>query len=202
MANNNAPNGFSFVSNAVSAAPTYQRSEIQISSANTHSFGKGDAVISLSTGYLDVWTSGQINGILDGLEYYDTAMNKKIFTNAWLAPTTALAGSVIAYVINDPNAVFQVQSGNGGPVTYASRGLNAGAGGNGTPNTSTGISIAYLDFATIQTTNTLPFRIIDVPQNLGGVPTTNCLIGVDSTLIYNLVYVQLNNCDARSTTGI
>ncbi len=202
MANNNAPNGFSFVRNAVSASPTYQRTSYQIAHDNSNSFGKGDSVISLNTGYIDKWASGQILGVLDGLEYYDTALNKKIFANAWLAPSTALTGSVVAYVISDRNAIFQVQEGNGGPVTYASRGLNISPGGTGAPNTSTGISTSYADFATIATTNTLPYRIVDVPQNLGGVPTTNCLIGVDSSLIYNLIYVQFNNCDDTNTTGV
>lgn len=203
MSNNNSPSGFSFVSNVAAASPTYQRAERQVAYNDTYSFGKGDVVSSLSTGYITKWVSGQAFGVLDGVEYYDSTLNKKVFAPAWLAPSSALAGSVLAYVNNDLNSLFQVQSGNGGPVLIAGTGLNISPGGNGAPNTSTGISIAYADYATIATTNTLPFRIVDVPQNAGnGASLTNCLIGNDSTSAYNLIYVRLNNSDGLNTTGV
>ncbi len=204
MSNNNAPNGFSFVRNFVSASPTYQTGVYQIASNNSHSFGKGDVVQILSTGYIDRSQTSDTDflGILDRVEYYDSSQNKKIFSNAWLAPSSALAGSCIAYVIEDPNAVFGVQSGNGGPVTIASVGNNINFGGNAAPNTSTGISVAYADFATLATTNTLPFRIVAVPQNLGSVPTQNAPINNDSTTVYNYIEVKGINFHATKTTGI
>ena len=204
MTNQNSPNGFSFVRNSQSASPTYQRTVRQIAYGNTNSFGKGDVVKTLSTGYIDraLTTDTQVLGILDGCEYYDTFLQKKVYSNAWLAPTTALANSVIAYVIDDPQAVFAVQSGNGGPVTYGSVGNNINFKGNAAPNTSTGISVAYADFTTIATTNTLPFRIVDVPQTLNGIPTSACIINNDSTSANNIIYVKLNACDATALTGI
>lgn len=199
MSNTFAPTGFQFVRNYHSASPTYQRTIRQIAYNNSNDFGKGDVVKSLTTGYIDVaaTTDAQVLGVLDGIEYYDTAQQKKIFTNAWLSPSTALANSVLAYVIADPQAVFEVQSGNGGPVTIAAVGDNINFASNGAPNTSTGISTAYADFATINTTDTLPFRIVNVPQNGIDGP-----VGNDSTSQYNLIEVVLNSCDANARTGL
>lgn len=204
MTNQNSPNGFSFVRNFVSAAPTYQTSVYQISSANTNSFGKGDVVKILNTGFIDraLTSDTDFLGVLDRVEYYDSTQNKKIFANAWLAPTSALANSVIAYVIDDPNAIFGCQSGNGGPVTIASVGNNINFKANAAPSTTTGISVAIADFATLATTSTLPWRIVAVPQNLGNVPTQNAPINNDSTSQFNYIEVKGNAWHAVLGTGI
>lgn len=207
MANNQAPNGFTFVRNYYSAAPTYQTSVYQISSANANSFGKGDVVKGLSTGFIDrALTSDTLFlGILDRIEYYDSTIQAKQFRNAWLAPSSALAGSVLAYVIDDPNAVFGVQAGGSSTTAVALGDTNANInfGGNAAPNTKTGISVAYADQSTINpATTTLPFRIINVPQNLGGVPVTAGPIGNDSTSAYNYLEVIGNAWQAKSTTGV
>ncbi len=205
MANISSPNGFNFVRNRVTAAPTYQRNTFQIAYNNSNSFGKGDVMIALSTGYCDVAITSShsvLLGIFDGCEYYDSVQNKKIFSNGWLAPANVLAGSALAYINTDINSIFGVQSGNGGPVTIASVFKNASMGGNGAPNTNTGISTAYLDFNTINTTNTLLFRIESVPQNLGSVPTQNAPINNDSTTQYNYVEVSMNTSLSLNQTGI
>lgn len=207
MANNNAPYGFKFVRNYYSAAPTYQTSVFQIASNNTNSFGKGDVVKLLNTGYIDrALTSDTIFlGVVDRVEYFDTGIGAKQFKNAWLAPSSALSGSCVAYVIDDPNAVFGVQVG-GSTTTgllQTDVGVNINFGGNATPNTLTGLSIAFLDQTTINAaTTTLPFRVVNVPQNLGGTPVTAAPIGNDSTAAYNYVEVIGNAWLATSRTGI
>lgn len=204
MANNNAPYGFTFVRNYYAAAPTYQTSVYQISSANANSFGKGDVVKGLSTGFIDrALTSDTLFlGILDRIEYYDSVIKAKQFVNAWLAPSSALAGSVIAYVIDDPNAVFGCQS-TGAVVAYSDVNANINFTGNANPLTSTGFSRASADQTTINpATATLPFRIVNVPQNLGGVPVTAAPIGNDSTSANNYIEVIGNAWQAKSTTGV
>lgn len=206
MANNQAPNGFQFVRNYYSAAPTYQTSVYQIASNNANSFGKGDVVKGLTTGFIDrALTSDTLFlGVIDRLEYYDTVRAQKVFSNAWLAPSSALAGSVIAYVIDDPNAVFGVQAGGSATaVAYADVGANINFGGNATPNTLTGISVAFANQTTINpATTTLPFRIVNVPQNLGGNPVTAGPFGNDSTSAFNYLEVIGNAWQAKSTTGV
>lgn len=172
MANTLAPQGFQFTRNYLHAAPTYQTTQAQILNSNSNTFGKGDVVL-ISGGYIDKAASNSAGffGVFEYCQYYDTAQQKTIFSNSWNAPSTALAGSVIASVITDPYAVFSVQSnassGAAAAVTQANIGKNATFGGNGAPTTGTGISTAYLDTVGIATTNTgLQFRIVALGQGL------------------------------------
>lgn len=203
MANTNAPFGFRFVRNYYSAAPTYQTSVRQIAYNNANTFGKGDVVKQLNTGVIDraLTSDTQVLGILDRVEWYDTAQAKKVFSNQWNAPSTALSGSVLAYVIDDPQAVFQVQGGANN-IALTDVGANVNFASNAAPNSLTGLSTAYANSATIDTTNTLPFRIVNVPQNLGGIPVTTGPIGIESASAYNIIEVILNSTDAKQLTGI
>lgn len=197
-----APNGFNFARNYFSAAPTYQTTMAQIASTNANSFGQGDVVKILSTGFIDraLTTDTAFFGVIDWVEYYDTVQQKKIRTLAWLAPSTALAGSVYASVITDPQAVFTVQSGSGvGPVAQGNVGNNINFASNAAPNTTTGISTAYANFASIATTSTLPFRIVSIGYNNYLGPIGNS--GYDNTLVNNLIEVIPNPGAWQATNG-
>lgn len=201
MANPNSPNGFSFVRNYYSGAPTYQLTTAEIASTNTNSFGKGDVVKLLSTGFIDraLTSDSPVFGVLDSIEYYDSTLQKKIWTLAWLAPSTALAGSVFAKVITDPQAVFAVQSGDGGPVVQANVGQSILFASNAAPNTTTGLSTAYADFGSLSTATTYPFKVLGIGYN-------NILgpIGTDNTLVNNIIEVIANpgSWSATSGTGV
>jgi hypothetical protein len=194
MTNTFAPNGFSFIRNQLSAAPTYQTTLAEISSANANSFGKGDVVKLLSTGFIDraLTTDNPVFGVIDWVEYYDTVQQKKIRSLAWQAPGTALATSIYASVITDTQAVFAVQLGGSGsgPLTQSSVGLNINFGANAAPNTTTGLSTAYADFGTVSTASTYPFRILGIGYNnyLGPIGT----LGYDNTLANNIIEVMPN----------
>ena len=176
MSNVFAPIGFQFIRNYLNSAPTYQTTKQAIAFNNSHNIGKGDAVLLLSTGFIDIAgaTDSPIFGIADGFEWYDTAQQKKIFSNGWNAPSNVLSGSAIATVITDPFAVFLVQTGaasNPAAITQANIGQNAKLVA-GTPQTGTGISTEYLDQATIADTATFPFRIIGYGANLNNDTTS------------------------------
>jgi hypothetical protein len=204
MANQAAPNGFSFIRNNLSGAPTYQTTIAEIASTNANSFGKGDVVKLLNTGYIDraLTTDTVVFGVIDWVEYYDTVQAKKIRTLAWLAPSTALANSVFASVITDTQAVFAVQSGDGGPVVQANVGMNISFAANAAPNTTTGISTAYADFATVSTASTYPFRILGLGYNNYLGPIGN--LGYDNTQANNIIEVMANPTAwlGTSATGI
>lgn len=201
MANPNSPNGFSFVRNQLSACPTYQTTMAEIASTNANSFGKGDVVKLLSSGFIDrsLTTDTSFFGVIDWVEYYDTVQQKKIRTLSWQAPGTALAGSVFASVITDTQAVFAVQSGDGGPVVQANVGLNINFASNAAPNTTTGLSTAYADFATVSTASTYPFRILGIGYNNYLGPIGN--IGYDNTLVNNIIEVMANPGAWNGTSG-
>ena len=203
MANTFVPNGFSFIRNNLSAAPTYQTTLAEISSSNANSFGKGDVVKLLSSGFIDraLTTDTSFFGVIDWVEYYDTVQQKKIRTLAWLAPSTALAGSVYASVITDTQAVFSVQVGpsGSGPAVQANVGLNINFGGNAAPNTTIGISTAYADFGTVSTASTYPFRVLGLGYNNYLGPIGN--LGYDNTLANNTIEVMANPGAWNGTSG-
>lgn len=195
MSNTNAPFGFQQSSTLTGASPNYAVVHRQIASNNANKIGRGDPVIELSNGYIDLAlsTSGIIYGIFDGLEYYDTVQQKTLWQPSWNAQTSGLSGSILANVIVDPNATFRVQAGGSSTtgITLANIGNNATFGGQGAPNAA-GFSVAYLDINTVSTTNTLPFRIV----GLGGAPNN------DTTSAYDTVSVTFNTQSYKQTTGV
>jgi hypothetical protein len=200
MANNFAPNGFRFSRNYFSAAPTYQTTVSQIAYNNANTFGQGDVVKLLSSGFIDraLTSDTEFFGVLDWVQYYDTAQQKTIRSFQWNAPSTALSGSVTASVITDPQAVFAVQVGpsGSGPVAQGNIGNNINFAANAAPNTI-GISTAYANYSTIATTSTLPFRIIGIGYNnqLGYIG------GGDNTLANNIIEVIANPGAWNATNG-
>ena len=109
-------------------------------------------------------------GIFVGCSYTPSTTNQKTFNTQWPASTTAT--DAMAYVIDDPHVVFQMQADEA--MNTTDRGLNASvvqtAG-----STSIGKSKNALDGSTPATTNTLPLRIIDFvdgPDSKAPVGTT------------------------------
>jgi hypothetical protein len=206
MANSNNPYGFRHIGMTDGATPNYAPTQRRINKANTTAIFKGDAVVQLATGYIAQAIPGttQIAGIFDGCEYLSISQGRTVRSQFWPGNDALL--DVAAFVIDSPNAVFQVQSGNGGPVVLADIGqninFNNGTGG----NTFTGISGQFADFATIAVTATLPFRIINFAGNSGYVtgdgPPAIVGNGSDGTTAFNTIYVTFNNQDYKSLTGI
>ena len=182
MSNTQAPFGLRPVRNLSGAAPTYQTSVYQILSTNSNKFGTGD-VVKFSSGYIDkaATTDHPILGVFQGCEYYDTYLQKKVFFPAWLAPTTAVA-PITAYVIDDCNVIFEVQS-SGAAITIANVGQTAKFTGNGAPSTTTGISTLAIDQATLATTTTFPLMVTGLGLKIGN----------DNTSSFNVVEVKLND---------
>ena len=137
-----------------------------------------------------------------GCQYLSTSQKRTVWSNYW--PGSDANGDVTAYIINDPNAQFLVQS--GGSTTTAIGIADAGANigfAVGTGNTASGISAAYADQTTINTTNTLPFRIIGLAGYASyGTNPLSGQNGYDTTTAYNSVIVAFNNVATKSLTGI
>ena len=183
MSNTNAPFGLRPVRRLDGAAPTYQTNPYQVATTYTTPIGTGDLVYN-SAGYIQqaAATTTPILGVFAGCNWYDSSQLKKIFSPQWTGVSTAVA-PITAYVYDDPNMVYEIQSGNGGPVTQAQVLENAKIGTVAAPNTTTGISTSYLDFNTIATgQSTYSMKIVGLSQKIGN----------DNTSQYNLVEVTLN----------
>ena len=152
----------------------------------------GDAVIPLSSGYIGQATAStvQVAGIFAGCKYLSTSQKRTVWSNYW--PGSGATGDVEAYVIDDPNARFIVQTSTTAfPITGTLSSQTSGVQGQyaqfsiGTGNTSTGRSGAYL--SSVGTTVTFPFTIVDYQvgfQN-GGDPTSqycNVIVGFNNEI--------------------
>lgn len=201
MANTNAPFGFRQVK-GTGSVPTYEQSVRKIKSDNTTAIFYGDAVIPLTTGYIGQATAGtvRVEGIFVGCKYLSVSQKRTVWSNFW--PGADANGDVEAYIIDDPNAQFVVQSSDTSgtaAITFANIGeyINIAVG---TGNTATGISGMTVDQDTLGTTVTLPFRIVGLVENPPGAN------GTDTSSEYNHVIVAFNNASTRTNgagpTGI
>lgn len=196
MANQNSPNGFQYFGRLEGGSPTVGLSTRLLASTDVSLIGQGDCVTSLGTGYVTLSTAGttQIDGIVNGFEYLSTTLSKVIETNYYGG--SGAAGDVKVYIYSDPQAVFQVQS-NNTAFLFSDIGANANFLA-GTPNATTGFSTQALDQSSINTTNTLPFRIVGLLSD-SAPPGSS---GTDNTSAFNRVLVTANNWDRKSLTGI
>jgi len=91
-------------------------------------------------------------------------------------------------------------------VTIATGGSATPTAGSGQGNTVAQLSGALLKFSSINTTNTLPLRIVQLDSDLNtpGFPTAGQtgVNGADNTTAFNWAVVTLNNVDSKALTGI
>lgn len=197
MANTFAPFGFSQY-RGTGSAPTYEQNARSIA-LTAGAIYAGDPVTTQSDGSIAQSSPGttQIAGIFVGCEYVSATLNRKVWSPYWPGSGSALANTTVTgYIINDPNAQFLCQSGNAGSAVAAT---DIGANINfaiGTGNALNGLSGAYANQATINTTSTLPFRIVAL---VTAPPGSN---GTDSASNGNWIVVAFNNVDTKSLTGI
>lgn len=207
MANTFAPTGFDDAELLIGAAPSGNLSNIGylIAYNNSHKIYQGDPVTLLSTGYIDTLAPGSISstvmpcGIFMGCSYISASQARLVWSNFFPAGDTLTNGVVNAYVVDDPNRMFVVQTGwsAGSPAaaTQAMVGMNA-TYAYGTPSFAN-ISGAYIDLNTTPaTTATLPFRIVSLVTDPPGAN------GTDTTTAYNKVLVAWNNQFYRQLTGV
>jgi len=194
MANTNAPFGFRQYS-GTGSAPTYEQNVRYIASNNTTAIFFGDAVIPLTSGYIGQATAStvRVEGIFAGCKYVSISQKRTVWSNYWAGNGDA-NGDIEAYIIDDPNAKFLVQSSDSGgtaAVTFANVGeyINLAVG---TGNTATGISGMTVNVATLATTVTLPFRIVGLVTSPPGAE------GTDTATEYNQVIVAFNNASTRT----
>ena len=110
----------------------------------------------------DAFPAGVI-GVFVGCTYTDPTSKNKTFSNHW--PTGTVASDAMAYVVDDPQVLFQVQA----DATVAQTALGANAPlaavqSTSTGDTTSGVSNTALDADVTQTT-TNAFRIVDFVES-------------------------------------
>jgi len=192
MANTQAYFGFTQYQGGAGGAPTFAQSVRRIASSSGAIY-TGDPVmpaVSSANGYIVQASPGTttLAGIFVGCKYLNTSLGRTVWSNYW--PGSGATGDVEAYVIDDPNSRFIVQTSTTSfPITGTASTQTSGVQGQyaqfsiGTGNTSTGRSGAYL--SSVGTTVTFPFVVIDYQigvQN-GGDPTSqycNVIVGFNN----------------------
>jgi hypothetical protein len=193
MANTQAYNGFNqYKGNG--SAPTYEQVVATIVSSSTTAIYYGDPVEPDATGYIIRGTgSATIAGVFVGCKYLSVSQKRTVWSNYW--PGSDNSGNVEAYIINDPNAQF-VASADSSTSLWVQSAINSNCGyAIGTGNANNGISGAYLDSTTLNTTSTLPFRVVGYVVDPPGANGTD-------TGAYRKVIVAFNSVATKQLTGI
>ncbi len=149
----------------------------EIASDNTNVIYNGAICVPLAAGVIDQAgaTDGgttQALGILVGVEYVDSVLNKTIYKNFWPGSGSASIDTnfpVKALVADNPNQLFVVAA----DATLTNRATalaavfaNASLGTSArTGSTTTGKSNSQLGVSTIATTATLPLRIVGLADD-------------------------------------
>jgi len=218
MANISAPYGFRQFRRMDGGAPTAGFDTLTIMSSDTSVIFTGDPVADLTgpatgaAGFADYVTGttaggAQVRGIFMGCEYYNNAVNRKVWSPYFPGSVATSCGTndVTAWVCTDPEMTWTVQVGgtSTGPgviLLSSQTGLNIGfsSATQGSGNVTTGISAVTLNSTSIATTNTLPFRFLDFYSNYAP-PGSN---GTDNTSVGQIVIVTANNWDRLQLTGV
>lgn len=198
MANTNAPNGFQFWGKMEGASPTVGLT-VRKAESSANAIGFGDPVTSGTGGYITISTAGttQIAGIFYGCEYFSSAIGRSVWSPNW--PGSGATGDVTCYLDTDPNSMYVAQS-NNTAITFADINANINFVV-GTPATTAagGFSTSSLDQSTINTTNTLPFRVVGLLTDYVPAGSVN---GTDNSSAYNRVIVRANYWDRTSLVGM
>jgi hypothetical protein len=198
MANTVAAQGFQPFGYASGWSPSFGLTARKILFSYATKIHRGTPVIGISTGYINVATATtiQMAGIFWGCEYFSAAAKRPVFSNYWPAGSPSGTLDAKAFIIDDPNVLFKVQSDGTAAWALADIGNNVQLV-TGTGNDATGMS-GYLGNHTTANTNTFPFRLMDLYSSYVPAGTD----GADDTSVNNCGIVRLNFTDRVSALGI
>jgi hypothetical protein len=185
MANRDAAFGMKPVRMIGGAPYTGGQSRYRIAANYGTSIFQGDMVAQVTGGTVEVHADGgtvPIVGVFNGCKYTDPTSGEQVFSNYYPASTNA--SDIIAFIIDDPDVVYEVQADDTFPVAdlfgnfdivYTSAG-----------STQTGISGAELDVTTGATNTNLPIKAIDISQDPNnsdtGAANTNVLVVIQNSI--------------------
>ncbi len=185
MANQDAAFGMRPVRMVGGAPYTGGQSRYRIAANYGTSIFQGDMVAQVTGGTVEVHADGgavPIVGVFNGCQYTDPTTSEQVYSNYYPASTNA--SDIIAFIIDDPNVVYEVQADAAFPVAdlfgnfdivYTSAG-----------STVTGISGAELEVSTGGTATTLPIKALDIsgdPENSDvATANTNVLVVIQNSI--------------------
>lgn len=192
MSNQNAPFGLKPSSKLGSNYNNEGVTEYKIASGASGNIFSGDLVKMANTGTILVAAAGdQALGVFRGCQYTDSS-GDVIYSPYW--PDGTVTSDAVAFVVDDPNALFEVQSAATGSVVQTVVGNNADivytAG-----STITGISAVEISGTTAATSAQL--RIVGVSTD-----PDNSTLGTGSASANVNLIVKINEHFYAQTTGV
>jgi len=136
---------------------------------------QGDMVAQVTGGTVEVHADGgtvPIVGVFNGCRFTDPTTGKETFKNFYPASTNA--DDIEAFIIDDPDVVYEIQADAAFPVADLFGNFDIVYTSSG--STVTGISGAELDVTTGATNTNLPIKAIDISQD-----PENSDVGSDAT---------------------
>lgn len=197
MANTQAAFGFRHIGFVSGMSPDFQMQSGVILSSNATKIYRGDPVVrTVTTGKIARASNNTENlvGIFDGC-MYTPAGGTPVWSPVWPG---AASVDATAYFIDAPGALFLAAALNTSLVT-ANIGENVGFA-IGTGNDITGFSGATADQSTLNTTNTLPFKVYNICTTQGNFGIVGN--GSDPTTPYGWAVVTFNNQNLKQLTGL
>jgi len=192
MANKDAPFGLKPVGELGSGYNTSGTTEYSIASGATGNIFSGDLVKMANTGTILVAAAGdQSLGVFRGCQYTDSN-GDVIFSPYW--PSGTVTSDAVAFVVDDPNALFEVQSAATGSVVQTVVGNNADIVYT-SGSTKTGISAVEISGTTAATSAQL--RIV----GFSGDPDNNTLGTGSQSANVNMI-VKINEHFYAQTVGV
>ena len=144
--------------------------QIKIASGYDTNIFNGSVVSIVTAGTLEIVTTIGSNssvfpagtvGVFVGCSYTDPSTKQKLFSQYW--PSGTVASDAVAYVIDDPDVVFQIQADD--TLDQTALGINIPVVNPTAGSTTTGNSTMAADASAIAVTATLAFKVIDFVES-------------------------------------
>jgi hypothetical protein len=142
---------------------------------------QGDLVMQVTGGGVEIHAVGgtvPLVGVFNGCQYTDPTTGEQVYRNYYPASTNA--SDIIAFIIDDPNTVFEIQADEAFPVADLLGNFDTIKTNSG--STDTGISGDELDVSTGATTATLPLKAIDISED-----PNNSDVSASNTNVYVVI---------------
>jgi hypothetical protein len=164
MANKDAAFGLKPVRMVGGAPYTGGQSRYRIAANYDTNIFQGDMVAQVTGGGIALHADGgtiPIVGVFNGVQYTDPTTKEQVYKNYYPADTNA--SDLIAFVIDDPMVVFEIQAAIAYPVAdlFGNHDIVYTTSG----STTTGISGAELQVTDGGTATTLPLKAIDISED-------------------------------------
>jgi hypothetical protein len=181
MANKDASFGLKPVKQMGGAPYSGGQSRYRIAANYGTAIYQGDLVMQVTGGGVEIHAVGgtvPLVGVFNGCQYTDPTTGEQVYRNYYPASTNA--SDIIAFIIDDPNTVFEIQADEAFPVADLLGNFDTIKTNSG--STDTGISGDELDVSTGATTATLPLKAIDISED-----PNNSDVSASNTNVYVVI---------------